>query len=192
MQPRPVPILRTHRLILAAPRAEDLPESAAMWGEAEVTRHIGGRPFSREEVWQRLLRYIGHWAALGFGQWIVRERASGRLVGEVGLFEGRRDSIPPIEDVPECGWALAPWAHRQGFAREALTAALGWADEHLDASATICLIDAGNLRSRDLALGFGYREVGPIAYRAATTTLYRRARGTAVGGKPLAAGPLAS
>lgn len=65
-----VPTLETERLILRGHGVDDFGDSAAMWAEPEVVRHIGGRPFTREESWSRLLRYIGHWSALGFGYWV--------------------------------------------------------------------------------------------------------------------------
>jgi RimJ/RimL family protein N-acetyltransferase len=43
------PILETDRLRLRAHTAEDFAASAAMWGDPDVTRFIGGRPFTREE-----------------------------------------------------------------------------------------------------------------------------------------------
>jgi RimJ/RimL family protein N-acetyltransferase len=105
------PPIDTARLTLRGHKAGDIDESAALWADPMVVRHIGGRPFSREESWTRLLRYAGHWALLGFGYWVVRERSSGRFVGEVGLADYRRDLVPAIEGTPEAGWVLAPWAH---------------------------------------------------------------------------------
>ncbi|HEY0776819.1 MAG TPA: GNAT family N-acetyltransferase, partial [Gemmatirosa sp.] len=123
-----IPALDTARLTLRGHVPADVAECAAMWADPLVTRHIGGRPSSEEEVWARVLRYAGLWALLGFGYWVVRERASGRFVGEVGLADFRRDVTPPLGGAPEVGWVLAPWAHGRGFATEAVRAALAWAD----------------------------------------------------------------
>jgi hypothetical protein len=38
----------------------------------DVTRHIGGKPYTEEESWARFLRYFGHWLLLGFGYWPLR------------------------------------------------------------------------------------------------------------------------
>jgi RimJ/RimL family protein N-acetyltransferase len=67
----PIPLLETDRLLLRGHRPEDLDDCKALWGDPDVTRHIGGRPFSGEEVWTRLLRYVGHWCWLGYGFWAV-------------------------------------------------------------------------------------------------------------------------
>ena len=78
-----VPMLETERLILRGHRLEDFDDSFALWSDPKVTRYTGNKPASREEVWNRLLRYVGHWALLGYGFWNVRERGSDRFVGEV-------------------------------------------------------------------------------------------------------------
>jgi RimJ/RimL family protein N-acetyltransferase len=140
-----VPTLESERLILRGHRLDDFAESAAMWANPEVTRFIGGRPFSEEETWVRLLRYVGHWSLLGFGYWVVREKSSGRFVGEVGFAECRRDIVPSILGQPEIAWVLAPWAHGQGFATEATTTAIGWGEAHFGPVRTVCLISPENL-----------------------------------------------
>ena len=66
-----VPVIETARLKLRGHRLDDFTPCAAMWADPVVTRHIGGRPLSEEESWTRLLRYVGHWALLGFGYWVA-------------------------------------------------------------------------------------------------------------------------
>lgn len=56
-----------------------------MWADPKIFELIGGQPRSREDVWIRLLRSIGQWTLFGYGAWIVRDRATGVLLGEVGL-----------------------------------------------------------------------------------------------------------
>lgn len=172
------PALATDRLLLHAHTTADFAACAAMWADPLVTRHIGGRPFSEEEVWARLLRYAGLWALLGFGYWVVHERASGRFVGEVGLADFRRDITPALGDAPEVGWVLSPWAHGRGFATEAVHAALGWSDAHLGPQRTVCLIDPDNVASVRVAQKCGYRESAPAVYRGSATLVFEReARG---------------
>src|ERR1700729_2426842 len=86
-----VPILETERLILRAHGIDDFVHSAAMWADPEVTRYIGGKPLSEEETWARLLRYVGHWSLLGFGYWVVEEKATGNFAGEIGFADYKRD-----------------------------------------------------------------------------------------------------
>ncbi len=158
-----VPILQTDRLILSGHRLEDFADCLALWSDPVVTRHITGRPSTAEEVWARILRYVGHWAALGYGFWQLRERASGRFVGEVGLADFRRDLSVGLDGVAEAGWVLAPWAHGQGYAHEAMAAALTWAADHGHAR-TMCIIDPDNASSLRLAARLGYREHARAPY----------------------------
>jgi RimJ/RimL family protein N-acetyltransferase len=125
------PTLETDRLVLRAHRVDDFEPSAAMWGDEGVTRFIGGKPFTAEEVWQRMLRYPGHWALLGFGYWVLEEKATGDFVGEAGLLNLNRAIEPPLGDAPEAGWVLTPRVHGKGYATEAMTRALAWTETEL-------------------------------------------------------------
>jgi RimJ/RimL family protein N-acetyltransferase len=102
-----VPSVETARLTFGGRGREDFAEYASMWGDADVTRHIGGKPFSHEDSWGRFLRTAGHWPLLGFGYWLVRDKSTGRLVGEVGFANLKREIVPTLGDVPEIGWVLA-------------------------------------------------------------------------------------
>ena len=73
----------------------------AMWSDPEVVRFIGGKVRPPEEVWARLLRYAGIWTFFGYGFWVIRDRASGAYIGEVGFLNLRRDLRPPFGDRPE-------------------------------------------------------------------------------------------
>jgi RimJ/RimL family protein N-acetyltransferase len=170
------PALDTERLTLRGHTLADFGESAAMWGDPLVTRHIGGRPSTEEEAWARVLRYGGLWSLLGYGYWVVRERGSGRFVGEVGLAEFRREVTPSLEGAPEAGWVLAPWAHGRGFATEAVRAALAWGDAHLAAPRTVCLIAPGNAASIHVAGKCGFRELARGTYKGEDTIICERPR----------------
>jgi RimJ/RimL family protein N-acetyltransferase len=172
--PEAIPTLQTARLVMRGHRVEDLDDCAALWADADVIQYIGGKPFSREEVWTKVLRYIGHWSALGFGEWVVTERASGRFVGEVGFGDFKRAMQPSIEGYAEAGWVLAPWAHGNGFATEALRAALAWYGAHAPGARTVCLIDPDNVRSMRVADKCGYKELTRTTYKGEPTILLER------------------
>ena len=150
-----------------------------MWADPRVTRHIGGRPSTRQQTWSRLLTYTGHWALLGFGYWAIEEKASGRYAGDVGFADFKR-AVQPSLDAPEIGWALMPWAQGRGLATEAVGAAVGWGDRHLGARATACMIDPDNAASIRVAAKCGYREFARATYKGQPTILFRR-----TGGGPL-------
>ncbi|WP_174302000.1 GNAT family N-acetyltransferase [Caulobacter sp. S45] len=167
------PVLASKRLVLRAHAHDDLPDFAAMWADPQVVRHIGGRPFTAEEVWTRLLRAAGMWVLLGYGYWVVRERDGGAFVGELGFADFRRELDPPFGDAPEAGWALASAMHGRGYAGEALAAAHAWADAALRRR-TVCMITPANLASIAVARRCGYRPYAETLYKGAATTLFER------------------
>lgn len=164
----------TDRLTLRRHTLADLPDSAAMWGDPEVVRYISGDPQSREDVWGKILRMMGHWEAMGFGYWVVREKATGRFVGEVGFGDFKRELSPPFEGAPEAGWALATWAHGKGYAAEAMRAALAWGDRKFNRARTVCLISPENLPSLRLAEALGFNEYARSTYKGSPTVLLER------------------
>ena len=169
------PALHTVRLSLQVHALSDFEDCAAMWSDPEVMRYLHNRPFTREEAWARLLRYVGHWQLLGFGFWAVRERASGRFVGEVGLADFRRDICPAIDGSPEIGWVLAPWAQGNGFATEAARATLNWADRRFGPVRTACIIHPENSASLRVAYKCGYGEFARTTYKDSPVILFERA-----------------
>jgi RimJ/RimL family protein N-acetyltransferase len=177
--PHVAPKLETSRLRLHGHGLKDFAESAGLWADPEVVRFIGGRPFTEEEVWTRLLRYIGHWAALGYGYWVIRDKAGGRFVGEIGLADFRRNFDPalgaPFAGAPEIGWALSPWAHGQGYASEAIQAVLAWAEQRFGPDTrTVCMINPDNAASIRAAQKAGYRPFARTTYKEAPSLLFER------------------
>lgn len=170
------PELLTARLRLRQPRVADFANSLALWQDPRVTRFIGGRPQTREDVWGRLLRYIGHWQALGFGYWVVETIDGHRFVGEVGLADYRRETTPSFAGTPEAGWVINPDEHGQGFATEAAAAALAWRDATLPGDETVAIIEPGHAASLRIAEKLGFRAEGSVQYHGAPITLLRRLR----------------
>ena len=168
------PKIETERLLLRAHGFDDFPDSAAMWADPVVTRHIGGRAFSTEESWARLLRYIGHWDALEFGYWVVVEKATGQFVGEAGFADFKREIEPSIDGLPEMGWAFVSRMHGKGYATEAVRAAAAWGDRHLNSSRTVCLIHPENRASIRVAEKCGFQEYQRTLYKGQPTILMSR------------------
>jgi RimJ/RimL family protein N-acetyltransferase len=169
-----VPVIETKRLRLRGHRLGDFTDCAAMWADPTVTRHIGGQPFSEEEVWARLLRYAGHWAWMGFGYWAIEEKDTGDFVGELGFADYKRDIEPSLNGVPELGWALSSKMHGKGYATEAVQAAIAWGDAHFGAARTVCLIHPENLASIRVAEKCGYRELQRTTYKSHPTVIFAR------------------
>lgn len=129
-----------------------------MWADPQVTRFIGGRASTPQQTWSRLLMYLGHWKALGYGYWVIEEKATGAFTGEIGFADFKRDIAPVMQKVPEVGFALASRAHGRGYATEALRAAQIWGDAHLPSKRTVALVNDENAASLHILEKAGYRE----------------------------------
>lgn len=170
------PTLTTARLTLSPPTLADFQDSRAMWADPVVTRHVGGRPFTEEESWTRLMRARGLWEVLGYGYWAVRETSTGRYVGEVGFADLRRELEPSLYDLPEMGWVLAAWSHGQGFGTEAVRAGLTWIDETLAPPLVPCIINVENTASIALATKVGFRTQTHATYKGSPILVMERRR----------------
>ncbi|SJZ63993.1 GNAT family N-acetyltransferase [Consotaella salsifontis] len=170
------PRIETARLILEAHELKDFDALLALWRDEAIVRHISGKPSTDQESWFRMLRYRGLWPLLGFGYWAVRERASGRFVGDIGFGDFHRPLTPSISGQPEAGWIISPAAQGQGYAREAMTAALAWLDEATPHSASVCIIAPDNPPSLRLARRLGYGEERTIDFQGEAAVLLTRRR----------------
>lgn len=168
------PVIETERLVLRGHGLADFDACAALWADPDVTRFIGGRPFGRDEVWARLLRYVGHWVLLGYGFWTVREKATGAFVGELGLADFKRGLGEDFDGTPEMGWVLSPAFHGKGYACEAIAAVLAWSDANLPGGRTVCIIAPENAASIRAAERAGFRIFREATYHDAPTLILER------------------
>lgn len=171
-----IPTVETERLILRGYRLDDFPAHAAFWADPEVTKFIGGRPFSREEAWARYLRYAGMWQVMGFGFWAVTDRRSGNLIGSAGFHDLKRELVPSIEGTMETGWSLSPSVQGKGIGSELVGAMMGWADTNRPEMRVTCLIDPDNAPSLRLAEKHGFREFARTDYHGNPVILFERHR----------------
>ncbi|HEX8419107.1 MAG TPA: GNAT family N-acetyltransferase [Sphingomonas sp.] len=167
-------MIETDRLVLSRPTLADLDDSVAMTGEAAVMAFIGGKPLTREEAWNKLLRNIGHWDAFDYGLFTVRERVGGNFVGEIGLAHFARGFGDAFDPFPEGAWILARAGHGHGYASEAVTAAHDWMARTHDAARTVCIIDPANTASMRVAVKLGYVPFGEVEYRGGRPVMLGR------------------
>lgn len=147
------PTLETARLILRPPREEDLDGWAALMGDDESARHIGGS-MGRAAAWRGMATVAGSWALKGFGMFSVIEKDSGRWIGRVGPWQ------PEGWPGTEVGWGLVRSAWGKGLAFEAAEAAIGWAFDALGWDEVIHTIAHGNTASQALAQRLGAANAG--------------------------------
>ena len=170
------PTLTTACTVLRAFAASDLDDFAAMWADAAVVRHITGTPSTRSESWARIQQHAGHWALLGYGYWAVTDRDSGRFLGAAGFGDYLRDIDPPIDGTPEAGWVMTTAAQGRGLAREAVGAALDWAERHLPPPRTVCIISPDHAASLRLAAAVGYGDQRLARFKDDNVALLTRNR----------------
>jgi RimJ/RimL family protein N-acetyltransferase len=147
------PTLETPRLVLRGWRPEDVAPYAAMLADGETARFITaqGRGLSEAEAWNETVWLVGHWQLLGYGMFVVEERATGDFLGRAGPLH------PPWWPAFEMAWSLAPWARGRGYATEAARAAIGWSFETLPLDRIVSIIDPRNAASERVAERLGQR-----------------------------------
>lgn len=170
--------IETERTIMRPHTLSDFDDCAAMWADPKVTLHISGRASTQQESWARHLRNIGHWTALGFGYWIVREKTNGAFIGEVGFGDFRRSIEPPVDNVPEMGWVLCTKAHGRGLASEAATAACAWGDQYFSADKTVCIIAPEHVESVGVAQKLGFEHKFTASYKGEPSLIMERPKAT--------------
>jgi RimJ/RimL family protein N-acetyltransferase len=161
------PRLETERLVLRAWHDDDLDAYARICADPEVMRYIGdGSTLSREDAWRSMAMFTGHWVLRGFGTWAVEERATGAMVGRIGLHH------PTGWPGLEVGWALDQSVWGRGYATEGGAAALDHAWRDLGAERVISLIAPDNARSIAVAHRLGERFERTIDLRGRDVRIY--------------------
>jgi RimJ/RimL family protein N-acetyltransferase len=142
-----IPVVETDRLILRAPKLEDLPAVTAFFASAR-SEMVGG-PLSEMEAHRRILGPFGSWALRGHGLWFIADKETDAYLGSTGILFG------PGWDEPELGWNVVAEAEGKGIAFEAARAARRYAAEHSGHNGVISYIDPANTRSAALARRMG-------------------------------------
>ncbi|MFL5820403.1 MAG: GNAT family N-acetyltransferase [Solirubrobacteraceae bacterium] len=170
------PTVETERLRLRAWRPGDVSALARIVADPEVTRylHLPGS----ESPAQTVGRLRHHWDEHGFGHWAVEAKASGDLIGRLGLLH-HRDWEPDPHNV-EVGWILARCAWGKGLATEGGRAALRYGFDRIGLPDIISIADPANRASRRVMEKLGLSPAGTARWRGVDVVWYsidRRAPG---------------
>ena len=139
--------------------------------------------FSDLEARRAIRKLILHWERHGFGEWAAEEKASGRLVGKIGLHHHGDWSA---EDVKvEVGWLLARDSWGKGYATEGALASLEDAFERVRLDRVLSIARVENRRSIRVMERIGLSSVGRTRWRRSDVCWYainraewQRRRGT--------------
>ena len=170
---RAVPLINTSRLTLRPLRMEDFARFADIWADPDVARHVFGQPRSRGQSWRAFVRIAGQWQLTGFGQWAIEDRASGKMIGQPGFFNGGRDLGADFDPFPETGWVLASEAQGKGLGGEATTAVHDWYDRVIPGP-LVCMVTPENETSLKLAGALGYSDLRMAEFDGTPVQLMRR------------------
>ena len=167
-------MIDTSRLRLRPHRLEDFERYLPLWTQPEPPDTASPLILTAEEVWDRLLRWVGHWSHFGFGLFLALDRESDTIVGEVGLGYFHRGIGAHFDGMPEAAWRVLATRRGEGLASEAMQGVLGWFDRAVRTPRTVCLIYSANTRSIRVAERLGYREFGNGWYRERPALLFER------------------
>jgi RimJ/RimL family protein N-acetyltransferase len=141
----PAPTIETERLVLRQWTISDVPSFAAIDADPNVMALLGG-PRSPEKSMSDINREAVRLALTGVGKWVVEERATGELIGRVGL--GPTDETMPFRKSLEIAWRLRAASQGFGYATEAARASLNYAFSVLNASEVIAVCARINVPSQ--------------------------------------------
>ena len=153
--------LTTPRLRLRPFAAADRVAIHAIYADPVVMRHVGHGPHrSFVDTDTALQAFARMLASRGISFLAVEEQATGRLIGDAGLYpvEGKDDEV-------ELGYTLARDAWGRGYGTEAAQALLDHARTALSVARVMATVDPDNAASRHVLEKLGMRENGErIAY----------------------------
>jgi [ribosomal protein S5]-alanine N-acetyltransferase len=142
--------LTSPRLGFRCWREDDLPLALDLWGDSRVTSRIGG-PFTEDAVRARLAKEIAQMQECGVQYWPIFLLQGEGHVGCAGLRPYR-----PRQRIYEFGVHLRPAFWRQGLAREAGHAVIGYAFNTLAAEGLFAGHHPENESSRRLLKNLGF------------------------------------
>lgn len=139
-------MIQTERLILRLPEERDVPALRVMFANPEVMADLG--PVKDDEGTAAALAKHDSYRHEGLGFWVVERRDDGVLLGFCGLKRG--DAHNPIAGEVEAGWIIDQPYWRQGYALEAMQAAIAWGWANTDAPRIVAITSSVNTKSQKM------------------------------------------
>jgi RimJ/RimL family protein N-acetyltransferase len=149
----PSPILATPRLVLRAFRDDDLALLRAMEEDPRVLAYLDRDPEPAAATRARLERIVAAARAGDAIEWVIAR--DGERIGKCGLWRWVKE-----HDLAEIGFALLPSAWGQGYATEAVAAAVRFGFERLGLHRVEANVDPRNARSLAVLERLGFRREG--------------------------------
>jgi [ribosomal protein S5]-alanine N-acetyltransferase len=167
--------IETARMIGERYRPEHAPDLAVLMLDPRVAPTLWPGPHSptKADVRRSVSEKIAHWERYGFGMWLLRDRATGAVVGRGGL---QHTAVTGAQEV-EVGWATAPERWGEGLATELATASIEVAFGPLGLDSVIAYSLATNTASRRVMEKSGFVYERELNHASLAHVLYRRRPG---------------
>jgi RimJ/RimL family protein N-acetyltransferase len=164
--------VETERLICERLRGDHAPELLRLLSDPRVARTLfaTAEPPSEAEMLEQLATKLTHWERFGFGLWLLRDRATGEMVGRGGL---QHTFVAGCDEV-EVGWAIVPERWGQGLATEMAHAAVDAAFHELRLPEIVAFTLPDNIASRRVMEKTGFSYERRIVHVGLPHVLYRR------------------
>jgi ribosomal-protein-alanine N-acetyltransferase len=159
--------IETARLVLRPFTLDDVPDYAAIRANPEVMRFFPATDEAPEVGALRVIaHFMGHWRDPGYGPWAAIEKASGRLIGHLGL-----------RHMPEFGeteilYILDSAVWRRGLATEGAAAARDHAFDILGLDRVMAIALPENVASTGVMTKIGMRFEKMAAYKGLEVAYY--------------------
>jgi len=161
--------VETNRLLLRRWRPEDAVRLDEIYDQAEYLEHMPpASGFEQVPAWQEL------WEEDGFSKWAACDRATGRLIGRIGLM--RHHDWPLASDPLEVGWILDRDYWGLGLATEGGQAAVDAWRAYLPDEMLYSFTVPENGRSRAVMERLGMGLGGTAVWRGREHVWYSLAR----------------
>jgi RimJ/RimL family protein N-acetyltransferase len=167
-------VLSTERLVLRPVTADDHAALLAHWTQSEVRRFLfdGAAP-SAAEVAETIEESIGHFAARGFGIWLIELGSAAGLAGTAAGLAGTAGLRPLEESGLEIFYSLAPGAWGHGYATEAARAVMEYGLGPLALPEVLAEVDEGNTASLAVVKRLGMTPYAVVPGLLGPMTRYR-------------------
>ena len=159
--------LETNRLILRQFKNDDWKDLHAYYSDETATKFTVGKAFTEGETWRLMASIIGHWQLRSYGPYAVEEKATGKVIGNVGFWY-------PIDwPSPEILWGLAQEFWGKAYASEAVRAVQAIGKEYLPDISFISMIHKDNTASIKLAEAIGAKYEKEMEFKGDSVNVYR-------------------
>jgi RimJ/RimL family protein N-acetyltransferase len=167
-------LLSTERLVLRPVTADDHAALLAHWTQPDVRRFLfDGAALSAAEVAETIEESIGHFAARGFGIWLIELGTAAGPVGTAAGPVGTAGLRPLEESGLEIFYSLAPGAWGHGYATEAARAVVEYGLGPLALPEVLAEVDEGNAASVAVVKRLGMTPYAVVPGLLGPMTRYR-------------------